>query len=79
MPVYRVLNCHELFLRRGELSLSDLDTLLTAVQGFHYPPERQLFLIEMMRRFELCFQFEGHRGTEISVAWHASVGSSGHG
>jgi hypothetical protein len=43
------------------LTFDELGTLLEAVaeKGFEYPTERQMFVIEMMRRFELLFDFEG--------------------
>ena len=43
------------------LTFAELGTQLEAVaeEGFKYPPERQMFVIEMMQRFELLFDFEG--------------------
>jgi small GTP-binding protein len=59
--VYRILTSPHLAQAHGVLTFAELGTLLEAVaeKGFEYPLERQLFVIEMMRRFELLFDFEG--------------------
>lgn len=59
--VYRILTSSHLAQAQGVLTFSELGNLLNAVaeSGFTYPPERQMFVIEMMRRFELLFDFEG--------------------
>ncbi|MAG37481.1 MAG: serine/threonine protein kinase [Dehalococcoidia bacterium] len=52
--IYTTLNADYLARQRGELSVSDLGTILDPAA---YPPERHEFLLELMRRFELCFSF----------------------
>lgn len=67
--VYRILNCNELFQSKGELLFNELSTLLKTIETkqFKYPEERQLFLVEMMRRFELCFDFEGRPNEKFLI------------
>ena len=52
--IYRILNAKELAEHQGELHLDDLKRLLPPKQ---YPPDKHLFLLEMMRKFSLCFAF----------------------
>lgn len=63
--VYSILNCHELFQSHGVLSLEDLAEILPADI---YPPEQHSFIIDMMKKFELCFQFEGAQAERYLVA-----------
>jgi internalin A len=53
--IYTLLNAPELADRKGELAATCLDRLL---DSNHYPPERHGFLLDLMRKFELCFRFE---------------------
>ena len=53
--IYTLLNAHELADTRGELELACLARNLDAQD---YPPERHGFLLELMRKFELCFPFQ---------------------
>ena len=52
--VYRSCNDERLTAAKGELRLAHLGKILDACQ---YPPERHPFLVELMRKFELCFRF----------------------
>lgn len=52
--IYKILNAKELADRQGELHLKDLQKLLPVEQ---YPLEKHLFLLELMRKFGLCFAF----------------------
>jgi internalin A len=52
--IYKLLNAQTLTQQHGELSVADLKSLLDQRQ---YPPERHYFLLELMRKFELCFRF----------------------
>ena len=53
--VYRILNSHELFQSGGVLELEMINRIL----GSHeYPSDKHLFIMDMMRKFELCFAFE---------------------
>ncbi|MEO1522876.1 MAG: COR domain-containing protein, partial [Cyanobacteria bacterium J06633_2] len=53
--IYTLLNAHELEDSRGELEASCLTRTLAPNA---YPPERHGFLLELMRKFEMCFRFE---------------------
>jgi internalin A len=52
--IYRLLNAHDLSASRGELAMTELSDMLDLHQ---YPLERHSFLLELMRKFELCFRF----------------------
>ncbi len=52
--IYTILNAKDLAKQRGELRVTDLARILDKRQ---YPPERHGFLLELMRKFELCFNF----------------------
>ena len=52
--IYRIVNAKSLAEKKGELRLSDIANILDTET---YPPERHGFLMELMRRFELCFRF----------------------
>ncbi len=54
--IYRILNSPLVFQSKGVLRREVLGEILDAAE---YPPDRHDFLIGMMRRFELCFAFEG--------------------
>ncbi len=60
--VYKILNWNHLFQAKGVLETRLLGSLLNPVE---YPAKTHLFLIDMMRKFELCFPFpdasEGER------------------
>ncbi len=53
--IYKILNAHNLADHKGELDLGCLPQLLDAT---NYPRERHGFLMELMRKFELCFPFQ---------------------
>ncbi|NET39396.1 MAG: TIR domain-containing protein, partial [Cyanothece sp. SIO1E1] len=53
--IYTLLNAHELTATQGELEITCLERTLDLN---NYPPERHGFLLELMRKFELCFRFE---------------------
>jgi internalin A len=52
--IYTLLNAHDLTQHKGELGIADLGNFLDRQ---NYPPERHGFLLELMRKFELCFRF----------------------
>ena len=54
--IYRILNSPLMFHSKGVLRREVLGEILDPAE---YPPDRYEFLIGMMRRFELCFAFEG--------------------
>ncbi len=52
--IYKVLNAKKLAERQGELHLNDLQQLLPKER---YPLNKHFFLLELMRKFSLCFAF----------------------
>lgn len=52
--IYRILNHERLARQKGEIRLADLSEILDLGE---YPTERHHFLLELMRKFELCFRF----------------------
>ncbi len=53
--VYRILNDETLLRRHGCLTRADLDHILNPQA---YPRHKHQFILDMMRKFELCFPFE---------------------
>lgn len=53
--VYKILNSHELFQNKGVLPLSLLNQILDSPE---YPKDKQLFIVDMMKRFELCHDID---------------------
>lgn len=51
--VYRILNSHLAAQRKGLLRWADINAILNDVD---YPSERRSFIIDMMKRFELCYE-----------------------
>jgi internalin A len=52
--IYGILNAKVIADRQGELRLSDLAKILSTRR---YPVDKHLFLVELMRKFSLCFPF----------------------
>ena len=50
--VYKILNSHELFKNKGVLERAMLNEILNAPE---YPSNKRLFIVDMMRKFELCY------------------------
>jgi internalin A len=53
--VYKILNSHELFQNRGTLTLPMLNKILDLPE---YPRNKRLFIVDMMKKFELCYDIE---------------------
>ncbi|MBD0325216.1 MAG: GTP-binding protein [Pyrinomonadaceae bacterium] len=53
--VYKILNAHQLFQNKGVLTLPMLNDILNLPA---YPRDKRLFIVDMMRRFELCYDIE---------------------
>lgn len=53
--IYRLLNGRNLVSSKGELSMADVSKLLPADE---YPVEKHAFIVELMRKFRLCFAFQ---------------------
>ncbi|MCP4717755.1 MAG: GTP-binding protein, partial [Deltaproteobacteria bacterium] len=62
--VYKILNNSALLQKGGVLELEMLRQIL---DGPDYPLDKQPFIIDMMRKFELCFDFEGAAGQRFLV------------
>lgn len=50
--VYKILNSHELFQNQGTLTLPILNKTLNPPE---YPSNKRLFIVDMMKKFELCY------------------------
>jgi internalin A len=53
--VYKILNSHELFQSQGKLTLPLLNKILNLPE---YPSNKRLFIVDMMKKFELCYDIE---------------------
>lgn len=53
--VYKILNSHTLFQNKGVLTVSMLDDILNLPE---YPRGKRLFIVDMMKKFELCYDIE---------------------
>ena len=63
--VYRILNDNALMTQhRGMLERGMLERILDSER---YPRNKQLFIIDMMRKFELCFDLEGFRDERFLI------------
>ena len=52
--IYAILNARSVAERGGELRVTDLTDVLDFRR---YPPERHLFILDLMRKFGLCFTY----------------------
>ena len=57
--IYRILKAPQLASQKGELRLTDVADILDPTD---YPAERRNFLLELMRKFELCVSFPDYEG-----------------
>ena len=66
--IYRILNAKILVSRKGELHFADLSNILPADS---YPRGMHMFLLDLMRKFELCFPFPdaSPAGTSYPSSW----------
>ncbi len=68
--VYQILNSHELFQNKGVLDIDELHKILNRlnnIDNYRYPKDKHLFIIDMMRKFELCFDFEGTKDKKFLI------------
>ncbi|MBI3174981.1 MAG: GTP-binding protein [Chloroflexi bacterium] len=56
--VYKILNSHALFQHKGVLTVSMLDEILNLPE---YPRGKRLFIVDMMKKFELCYDIESDK------------------
>jgi len=62
--IYKLLNSEGLAKNGGVLEVSDLSYLLDDKE---YPIETHGYLIDLMKKFELCFEFEGSKGERYLI------------
>lgn len=55
--IYTILTAEQLAKNKGFLEIEQLDEILDPRT---YPKQKHLFLMDMMRKFEFCFDLEGH-------------------
>lgn len=60
--IYKILNANRLEKQKGEISLGDLPSILDPQE---YPSEMHGFLLDLMKKFELCFDLEGKEGVYL--------------
>ena len=63
--VYQIINSDLLAKSKGVLNIGDLTQILKPAKN--YPKSKHLFIIEMMRKFELCFDFPGQSNQRFLV------------
>lgn len=51
--VYKILNDHDLFQNKGVLNLITINDILHSPE---YPRDKRLFIVDMMKKFELCYE-----------------------
>ncbi len=61
--VYRIINSRQLAENRGMLDISDLPDILQRSEehDLAYPKEKYLFIIGLMKKFELCYEVDEKR------------------
>lgn len=63
--VYSIINSPELLHNRdGKLKVKSLPKILDPDK---YPPHAYLFILKMMKKFEICFEFEGSKGEKYLI------------
>ncbi len=60
--VYRIINSETLAKNNGILKLGDLDIILAMKDdsGYHYPKDKYRYIIDIMKKFELCFEIDNN-------------------
>ena len=62
--VYKILNYRGLAINKGELQISCLNDVLNDIR---YPENKHFFIIEMMRKFELCFDLDDSTKNKLLI------------
>jgi internalin A len=57
--IYKILNAETVAEKKGELSYQDLPKVLDPAE---YPRSMHRFLLDLMEKFELCYEFYGRNG-----------------
>jgi len=63
--VYKIINNNELMHKGGELEREMIGKILNDPE--RYPEERHDFIVDMMRKFELCFDFPDEYGKRVLI------------
>ena len=58
--VYKIINSEKLAKGKGVLKLNSLDTILKKKRksDFYYPRDRYQYIVELMKKFELCYEID---------------------
>lgn len=64
--VYKILNSHELFQNQGTLTLPILNKTLNPPE---YPSNKRLFIVDMMKKFELCYEIPYGYDVEPNISF----------
>ncbi len=56
--MYRIINSFQLFENHGKLSIKVLNEILDLRE---YPRDKRLFIVDMMKKFELCYDIDPDR------------------
>jgi len=61
--VYKIINSEKLAETKGILNLKLLGEILERKcdEDYYYPPERYRFIIDLMKKFELCYELDNNR------------------
>ena len=59
--IYKLLNDASLIRAGGQMDRISMQASLAALPGNRYPDTKKDFIIAMMRRFEICFAFDGEQ------------------
>lgn len=60
--IYKILNANRLEKQKGEISPGDMPAMLDKQE---YPAKMHGFLLELMKKFELCFSLSGKEGVYL--------------
>ncbi len=59
--IYKLLNDADLIRAGGQMDRGSMQASLATLPGDRYPSTKKDFIIAMMRRFEICFAFDGEQ------------------
>lgn len=61
--VYKIINSQQLADAKGVLDLEHLEDILKQKKkgDYYYPPEKYRFIIQLMKKFELCYELDDKR------------------
>lgn len=62
--IYQILNSNLAFQQKGRLKIHQLEEILDLQK---YPKTKYTFIIDMMKRFELCFSFENYQEETVLI------------